>query len=361
MTTTRIRASKEYDVLVGEGILSSAPAFFRGVPALRDRKSDAGETAAFIVSDDRVCPLYGKTLADALNGAGYRVDRFVFPHGEEQKTLSTYGRLMEAVCRADLTRSDFLIALGGGVTGDLTGFAAATYRRGIPFLQIPTTLLAAVDASVGGKTGVDLPSGKNQAGCFWQPDLVLCDTDTFRTLPETEYRNGCAEIIKYAMLDGEDFFRALEEKPVSSRYEETVTACVRKKQSYIEQDERDTGSRQMLNFGHTLGHALELLSGFRIPHGEAVAVGMAVLTRAAVSRGLCPHGTDERLTALLTKYGLPSETSFSAADLAEAAQRDKKAAGDKLTLILPAGIGVCMPRQIPKAELADWFRSGGCV
>lgn len=359
MTTTRIRASREYDVLVGAGILRSVPECFRAVPSLRSRED--GSAAAFIVSDDRVFPLYGEALAGSLTGAGYRVSSFVFPHGEEQKNLSTYGRLMEAVCRADLTRADFLIALGGGVTGDLTGFAAATYRRGIPFVQIPTTLLAAVDASVGGKTGVDLPSGKNQAGCFWQPDLVLCDTDTFRTLPENEYRNGCAEIVKYAMLDGEDFFRKLEKDPDAVRTEETVTACVRKKQFYVEQDERDTGSRQMLNFGHTLGHALELLSGFKIPHGEAVAVGMAVLTRAAAARGLCPSGTDERLTALLHRYGLPTETAFSADELAKAAQTDKKASGDTLTLILPSGIGACIPRKVPKAELAGWFRSGGCA
>lgn len=360
MTVTRIHASREYDVVTGSGLLPSLPDYLERVPDLRHLKTGAGATGVFVVSDDTVFALYGECLTEALSEAGYRVRSFVFPHGEEQKTLATYAKLTEALCRADMTRTDFLIALGGGVTGDLTGFAAATYRRGIPFVQIPTTLLAAVDASVGGKTGVDLPSGKNQVGCFWQPHLVLCDTDVFRTLPDTEYRNGCAEIIKYAMLDDPDLFNGLEAKPVSAFYEEAVTACVQKKRFYVERDERDTGMRQMLNFGHTLGHALERISGYTVPHGEAVAVGMAVLTRASAAYGLCGADTADRLTRLIRRYGLPVETDFTASELAEAAQADKKASGDSVTLILPRDIGACHPETVLRRSLADWFRAGGC-
>ena len=205
MTTIHIAASREYDVVIEPGLLTRL-----GTMAA---ELGLGRRAA-VISDDAVFALYGAAAEKALTDAGFQVDHFLFPHGEQQKNLSTYGQVLNFLCDRRFTRSDFLVALGGGVVGDLAGFAAATYQRGIPYIQVPTTLLSMVDSSVGGKTAVDLEHGKNQAGCFYQPSLVLCDPSLLNTLPEREYRAGCAEIIKYAMLYSEDFLRELEETPV---------------------------------------------------------------------------------------------------------------------------------------------------
>ena len=204
MTTIHIAASREYDVVIEPGLLTRL-----GTMAA---ELGLGRRAA-VISDDAVFALYGAAAEKALTDAGFQVDHFLFPHGEQQKNLSTYGQVLNFLCDRRFTRSDFLVALGGGVVGDLAGFAAATYQRGIPYIQVPTTLLSMVDSSVGGKTAVDLEHGKNQAGCFYQPSLVLCDPSLLNTLPEREYRAGCAEIIKYAMLYSEDFLRELEETP----------------------------------------------------------------------------------------------------------------------------------------------------
>ena len=213
MTTIHIAASREYDVVIEPGLLTRL-----GTMAA---ELGLGRRAA-VISDDAVFALYGAAAEKALTDAGFQVDHFLFPHGEQQKNLSTYGQVLNFLCDRRFTRSDFLVALGGGVVGDLAGFAAATYQRGIPYIQVPTTLLSMVDSSVGGKTAVDLDHGKNQAGCFYQPSLVLCDPSLLNTLPEREYRAGCAEIIKYAMLYSEDFLRELEKTPVREQFERVI-------------------------------------------------------------------------------------------------------------------------------------------
>ncbi|MBP5617852.1 MAG: 3-dehydroquinate synthase, partial [Clostridia bacterium] len=298
MKTVTVHASRTYDVRVGSGLLAQAGETLRAL--------GAGEKV-MLVSDSNVFPLYGSAAEGALESTGFTVTPFVIPAGETSKNLENYGALLNAMCEAGLSRSDTVVALGGGVVGDLAGFAAATYQRGTGLVQLPTSLLAAVDSSVGGKTAVDLPAGKNQVGCFYQPQAVLCDVDTFATLPEAEVSNGCAEIVKYAMIADADLFARLEGAPVRENYEEIVARCVAIKRDYVEADEKDNGLRMMLNFGHTVGHAVEAVSGYAIPHGQAVAIGMVAITRAAAQQGDCAPEVAERLTALLKAAGLPTE------------------------------------------------------
>ena len=352
MKAIRIDASRSYDVVISSGLLAEAG---RRIAAL------TGKVRAMVVSDDRVFSLYGETLTDSLRDAGLEPAQFVFPQGESEKNLATYGLLLEELCRLRFTRSDLIVALGGGVVGDLAGFAAATYQRGIPFVQLPTTLLAAVDASVGGKTAVDLAGGKNQAGAFYQPALVLCDTDCLRTLTEEEYRCGCAEIIKYAMIGSPELFEELAQTPVRDRYEDVIAACVAMKRDFVQADEYDTGARMLLNFGHSFGHAAEKCSGYTLPHGLAVAMGMAAMTRSAAKAGLCSPETAETLEGLLRAYELPTALPYSAEALAEAARADKKAAGDRLRIVVPEAVGRCRIQSIPAGDILLWLKRGGAA
>ena len=346
MTTIHIAASREYDVVIEPGLLTRL-----GTMAA---ELGLGRRAA-VISDDAVFALYGAAAEKALTDAGFQVDHFLFPHGEQQKNLSTYGQVLNFLCDRRFTRSDFLVALGGGVVGDLAGFAAATYQRGIPYIQVPTTLLSMVDSSVGGKTAVDLEHGKNQAGCFYQPSLVLCDPSLLNTLPEREYRAGCAEIIKYAMLYSEDFLRELEKTPVREQFERVISVCVGMKRDVVRGDEFDRGQRALLNLGHTVGHAVEACSGFTLLHGEGVAIGMAIITRAAVEKGLCTLETLPRLLAVLERYGLPTETDYSLTDILAAAAADKKRTDDVTKFIVPERVGHCRVEPVPADEVAGWL------
>lgn len=348
MQTININTSKPYSVLIGSGLLHGSVHSEK----IRDRN-------VMVVSDDTVYALYGKPLCSLLKRGGAHIFTFVFPHGEQSKNLSTYGKLLEEMCRVRMTRNDLLVALGGGVTGDMAGFAAGTYQRGIDFAQIPTTLLSAVDSSVGGKTGVDLESGKNMVGVFHQPSHVLCDTDTLLTLPEDEYKNGCAEIIKYAMIGSRRLFQSIKEVPVSDQYENVISECVTMKRDLVEKDEFDNGPRMLLNFGHTVGHAVETCSGYKVPHGKAVAIGMAVITRAAEVSGLCSKDTCDKLLDLLASYGLPTDTSCDLSMLSAAIMTDKKSRGGKLTLVVPREIGSCELMEIPKSSVPEWLKAGG--
>lgn len=350
MKTVTVKAGKGYEVRIGRGLLPEIGRQIGGI---------AGVKRVMIVSDDNVYPLYGETVRSSLLKAGYETETFVFPHGEASKNLTVYGELLGRLCDAGLTRDDLLVALGGGVVGDLAGFAAATYRRGIPFVQVPTTLLAAVDSSVGGKTAVDLPNGKNQVGAFYQPALVLCDPDTLGTLPEVEYRNGCAEIIKYGVLDGAELFGKLSDRPVREQYEDIIERCVAIKRDYVEADEFDRGLRMLLNLGHTIGHAVEACSDFEIPHGQGVSIGMAAIVRASVSNGLCSAETAQNVIALLTKYGLPTEIPYGVKELAAAAGSDKKNTGASMRLVIPEAIGNCTVHTIPASDFPEWLRKGG--
>lgn len=350
MLTIPVKASKTYDICIGEGLLTADTNFIT-----RELK----QKNVMIVSDEHVYALYGESLETMLDTAGISHHKFVFAPGEQSKTLAVYGELQEELCRCKFSRSDVILALGGGVVGDLAGFAAATYQRGIGFVQIPTSLLAAVDSSVGGKTAVDLQGGKNQVGAFCQPMHVLCDVSTLKTLPKEEYENGCGEIIKYAMIADRELFAQLKEMPVSSRYESVIARCVSIKRDFVEQDEFDTGLRMMLNFGHTIGHGIEKCSGYTIPHGRAVAAGMAIITKAACEIGMCDRSVYGELVELLKEYNLPFETDFGAAELADVIMTDKKGSGDMLTLVVPVEIGTCKLHKIRKEEVLEWLKAGG--
>ena len=349
MTTVTVRASRPYEVTIGRGLLDTV-----GRQAAGQWK---GRSAA-VVSDSTVAPLYLNRVKDSLERARFRVHSFVFPAGEDQKNGGTYLKLLEFLAARRLTRADGLIALGGGVVGDLAGFAAATFLRGIGFLQLPTTLLAAVDSSVGGKTAIDLTNGKNLAGAFYQPQAVLCDLDTLDTLPAEVFADGCAEVIKYGMIGDPALLARLETVDFRADPEELVARCVAQKRDLVEQDEFDTGARQLLNLGHTLGHGVEACSGYTVSHGRAVAIGMTLVTRAAVAFGRCPAEVLPRLRRLLERYGLPDATAYSAQALYEKTLSDKKRSGDTISLVVPIARGASQLVRIPVSELPAWIERG---
>ena len=336
--------SGQYEVKIGSGILS-----LLGQAVAERTKAKK----CMVVCGENVSPLYAPTVLQSLREAGLEADKIVFPAGEETKCLQRYGELLNALADLRLTRSDCVIALGGGVTGDLAGFAAATYQRGIAYVQVPTTLLAAVDSSVGGKTAIDLPAGKNQAGAFYQPSLVLCDTDTLSTLPQRELRAGYAEVIKYGVLGDARLFQKLEKQSISMP--EIIETCVRCKAEIVAEDEHDTGRRRLLNLGHTFGHAVESRSHFTLLHGEAVSIGMGMICRAAVKKKYLSKEDCERITALLEKTGLPTKSPYGPDELYETLLLDKKFSDGKLHLIVPCSIGKCDIVPVTPEELREWL------
>ncbi|MBR6709365.1 MAG: 3-dehydroquinate synthase [Clostridia bacterium] len=303
-----------------------------------------------VVSDENVAPLYADRVLDALRDAGFTPSLVVLPAGEATKCGARYLELLEAFANAGLTRTDLVVALGGGVIGDLAGFAAATYLRGIAVAQLPTSLLAAVDSSVGGKTAIDLEAGKNLAGAFHLPIRVLCDPTCFSTLPANQLAAGMAESIKYGVLFDPDLFAHLS-NGAPDDLTETVRRCVALKQEIVARDFQDRGERQLLNLGHTFGHAVEACSKYEILHGEAVAIGMRMAARAALLLGVAEEDCTETITAALTAAGLPTQTDFSPADLTAVALHDKKRAGGTVKLILPRRIGDCVMHPIPVETL----------
>jgi 3-dehydroquinate synthase len=348
MKTITVTASKTYEVMIGPDLLASAGALASELVK--------GLSAA-IVTDDIVGPLYRERLAASLKKAGFRVVSFVVRHGEASKNAENYFALLNFLAEERFTRGDTVFALGGGVVGDLSGFAASTYMRGLRLVQLPTTLLAAVDSSVGGKTAIDLIAGKNLAGTFYQPDLVLCDTSALATLPGEILTDGVAEVIKYGVLADEALFHMLKD-PVMPRLEEIIARCVAIKRDIVQRDETETGPRKLLNFGHTVGHAVEALSNYAISHGRAVAVGMAVVARASSKKGLCTQDTAEQIVNLIGSFDLPTATEYSAARLAGAALHDKKRSGGSITLVVPEAIGRCVLRETPVSALEEFIGLG---
>ena len=349
MKTITVSASKHYEVKIGAGLLPSLGAETAAVCKVG--------TAA-IISDSTVWPLYGKTAKESLENAGFRVVSYVFPAGEASKCGATYLAILNFLAKSQVTRSDCVIALGGGVVGDITGFAAATFLRGVAYIQVPTTLLAAVDSSVGGKTAIDLEAGKNLAGAFYQPRLVLCDTDTLLSLPSDIFRDGCAEVIKYGVLYDPALFAHLTEKGLDFDRESVIARCVELKRDVVMEDEFDTGARQKLNLGHTVGHGVEARSNFTVSHGKAVAIGMAIVSRAAEKYAICSADTRDQILKTIEKFGLPCATEHSAQELYESALSDKKRAGGTVNLVVPERIGACSLRSTPVEELKSFIEAG---
>ena len=345
MKKVRVECSGCYDILIGRGILKNAGELLG--------ESFSGKRFC-IITDDNVEKIYLDTLKASLAAYGFVADSFVFPHGEKHKTMATVEKIMELLAEKHYTRSDMLVALGGGIVGDVTGFAAAIYQRGIGFVQIPTTVLSAVDSSVGGKTGVNLGGLKNQVGAFWQPSLVICDPDTFASLPKTEYASGMAEVVKYAAICRASLGEKIEN---GTDIEEIIAECVSIKRDIVQRDERDTGERQLLNLGHTFGHAVEKTTDNAYGHGQAVAIGMMMAFRAATALGICPAGEIERLERLLKACSLPLDCPTSYDALLAAMQSDKKRAGSKITLVLPRSFGDTVLYKTDMTALADILRA----
>ncbi len=332
-----------YHICIGEGILAQAGRL------LSNRAVAKGQAA--IVTNADIAAHYADILSESLQKEGYTPVLCLVPEGEARKTLATVHSLYDQFVAAGLDRRSPIIGLGGGVIGDMAGFAAATYLRGAPFVQIPTSLLAMVDASVGGKTGVDLPQGKNLVGAFKQPVVVIIDTDVLAQLPAAEFRSGLAEIVKHGILGAPDLFRQMEEKGPAN-LTQMIADAVRVKVDVVIEDPFERGRRATLNLGHTFGHAIEQVSGYRLRHGEAVAVGTVAATRMAVALNRCDAETAGRIESCLDKLGLP--TTVSGLDLDEVYAmmfQDKKRSGKMLRFIIPQTIGDVVIIDDPGARL----------
>ena len=347
-TLTVALPGREYDIFIERGILGKAGESIRAV------LPKAGRLA--VVTDTNVAPLYADAVLESLTAAGYQCRLFTVPAGESSKCAARLSELWEGFMEFGLTRTDGVVALGGGVVGDLAGFAAATTLRGVALIQIPTTLLAQVDSSVGGKVAIDLKAGKNLAGAFWQPRLVLMDPDVLDTLPDAVFADGMAEVIKYGCIADADFLHKLESAPtrkaVMEDIESMLYTCCDIKRRVVMEDELDTGARMMLNFGHTLGHAYELAGGYETyTHGQAVAAGMVRAAQLGVTLGITPVELPERISALVQAFGLPTHIECSAAHYEAAVGLDKKGAGENITLILTNRPGHTVSHEIKKSEL----------
>ena len=295
--TIEVHTAPAYEVTIGAGLRRDCGARLKAV---------LGGCRIAVAADSNVAPLYLETVCASLRDAGFAVCSYVFPAGEAHKNFTTLSAILEFLAESQLTRTDCVAALGGGVTGDMAGFAAASYLRGIRYVQLPTTLLSAVDSSVGGKTAIDLAAGKNLAGAFLQPAAVLCDTDCLRSLPAAVFADGAAEAIKTGVLSGETLFSLFEDGTLTDAPAEVIARCIRYKAGVVERDEKERGERRKLNLGHTVGHAIEKCSGYAIPHGHAVAAGLAVMARASERLGWAEPGVSARIAACLEKNGLPT-------------------------------------------------------
>lgn len=349
MKLIQVNTKPSYEVLIGPGVLSESGAYLKGL---------FPDSRLAVITDSTVAPLYLETARESLTAAGYTVSTQVFPAGEASKNFVTLSGILEFLASVPLTRTDCLIALGGGVAGDMAGFAAACYLRGIRYVQMPTTLLSAVDSSVGGKTAIDLKAGKNLAGAFLQPSAVLCDTDCLRSLPPEVFADGAAEAVKTGVLCDESLFALFEDGSLTVNPAEVIARCVAYKAGVVERDEREQGERKLLNLGHTIGHAIEKCSGYRIPHGHAVAAGLAIMARSAERQGMTEEPIADRICTCLKAQNLPVVTEYPPDMLAEAAGADKKRSGDEITIIVPRKIGRCALEKIPVSGLLFTIRAG---
>ena len=351
MRKIAVSGSTPYEILIDSQILKQSGSYIRKVSSAKK---------ALIISDSNVFQLYGETVKKSLEENGFEAYSFVFPAGESSKNLDTVSGMIKAMCEAGLSRNDIAVALGGGVTGDMAGFASAIYLRGIDFVQIPTTLLSQVDSSVGGKTGCDLSFGKNLIGAFHNPKLVLIDPETIKTLHARYKNDGIGEIIKYAFIKSEKLYDTLVScEDIDDILTDVIYDCVDIKREVVENDFTEKGERMLLNFGHTLGHAVEKYEKYEgLAHGEAVGVGMLYITRASEKTGDTEKGTAEKIEELLKKFSLPTEFSGKTEALIKIMLFDKKRRGDKLNLVLVKRVGSSFVKAVPTDELKSFFAEG---
>lgn len=345
MKVVQVNTGRPYKVLIGSNILADVGALVK--EALSAKR-------LLIITDDIVNPLYGGIVAESLAKEGYEVEFFVIENGEQSKCLTVYGAILNYLADGSFTRKDAIVALGGGVVGDLAGFVAASYLRGIPFVQIPTTLLAQIDSSVGGKTAIDLDAGKNLVGAFWQPSLVVADTDTLNTLPQKEIENGLGELIKYGCLMGGEILTLLE-NDFTTDIERVVELAVSYKRDIVEEDEREGGVRRLLNLGHTVAHGIEKLSHYTYTHGRAVACGIVAIAKACLKEGKLNENDYNRLIALYDRYNLDYTTHYSMESIAEVAKVDKKAENKDINLVVMHSFGDCKVQKMALSDLEGYL------
>lgn len=347
MKKLRVNVGAGYDIFIEKGLLSSCGEYIKNV-------TDAKKVC--VISDTNVFPIYGDKVCQSIEEQGFEVLTYVFEAGEASKTTSTVISMVEFLAQNELTRGDIVVALGGGVCGDMAGFAAAIYLRGIDFVQIPTSLLAQVDSSVGGKTAVDLPQGKNLCGSFHQPVLVIIDPDTLDTLTPHFFSDGMAEAIKTGCIKSAPLFDRIEKEDAKDFIEDMIFDCVSIKAGVVERDEKEHGERALLNFGHTAGHSIEKLHNFStISHGEAVGIGMVMITAAGEANGITAAGTSDRIAAVLKKYGLLTKDENSLSDIIENMNADKKRTSDSINFTLLHSIGDSFNQKIKYKEIPKFF------
>lgn len=347
MRTIKVSTGRPYDILIERGLISRCGELIKSVS-----KADR----VCIVTDSNVEKLYAESVSGSIRRAGFEVKLFVFPAGEQSKRLSAVEDMYSCFADFRMSRKDLVLALGGGVTGDMAGFAAASYMRGIDFVQIPTSLLAQVDSSVGGKTGVDIAQGKNLVGAFWQPNMVIIDPDTLYTLPRYYINDGMAEVIKYGCIKDRQLFETLEKEDAMSIIEDIIETCVSIKRDVVNADEREKGERMLLNFGHTLGHSLEKIYNYSgLSHGQAVAAGMCMITRASEKARITQAGTADRLISLCKKYLLPVSDKADFSEIAQVCASDKKTSGDSVSLVLLEKIGSAFTKPVRLNSLEEFI------
>ena len=347
--------SKSYEVRVGRGLIDAVGTHIAEL---------LGEVSVCIVSDSTVAPLYAQRVQNSLTRAGISNTLIEFPAGEAHKNLEVLGRILDGIAQAQLSRADCIVGLGGGVTGDVAGLAAAMYMRGCHVVHIPTSLLAMVDSSVGGKTAIDLPSGKNLAGAFFQPEAVLVDVELLTSLSSELFCDSCAEMIKHAVIADEQLFKRLSTSAITADVEqldelqEIVARNIEIKRDVVINDEKEQGLRQLLNLGHTIGHAIEAASNFRLGHGSSVAAGMCCMARACAQKGWCSHEVPSLIEACCALYGLPTDTDVAHDVLMGYLSHDKKRTSDGYTIVVPVAIGQVELKHVSSEEMAEIVRIG---
>lgn len=343
METIEVKTSRKYHVQLGQGLISVLPQLIE--PLCEGWKIG-------VITDDTVNSLYAAKATEALDICGYTVYKYVIPHGEDFKTITTLSGILEYLANCHLTRKDYLISIGGGVIGDITGLAAALYMRGIQFIQVPTTLLSMVDASVGGKTAVDLQAGKNLIGAFWQPSMVVADTQIISNLPDDIFAEGMAEVIKSDLIANAGIVKMIQACTVKEYIDQVVTNCIKMKRDVVEQDEYETkGLRKVLNMGHTVAHAIEKLSNYTVSHGIAVATGLVWEAKIACCLGLCKEKLVNEIKDAVYAYQLYYEVPFTVDAMIEAMKSDKKNDDYKIDFVFPITYGKWEERKLDTNEL----------
>ena len=346
MDRITINGSTSYDVIIEQNILSDVGSI------LCDELSG---NKAIVISDSNVAALYLGIVSDSLREAGYEVSSLTLTPGEETKNIDNYVMILNLLADHRFAKSDLIIALGGGSIGDLAGFVAATYKRGTKFVQIPTTLLAAVDSSIGGKSAVNLPAGKNQVGTIKNPSIVICDPEVIHTLSHDALLDGYAEIIKYGILDGIDIIELLRDATSTDDYSKVIAKAIYVKRSYVEKDENDADSRQFLNLGHLIGHAIEAASDYSISHGKAVATGLALESKCCALFDLCDMNVHLEIVKIIQDFGFDTSINYAADDLLPYLLHDKRIREDKIRIVVPISFGNCEFHELQASDLSKYI------